>query len=227
MPRKRRPLNREIAHRDARLIIIATEDSEASVKYFEEFASARYYQNSKAQVIPLRRSNTNSSPEQTLALLDTFCAEYQFDPDRDELWLLIDVDRWGNKKLSEIATKCLQKGFKLAVSNPAIEVWFLLHVASCDEYTPEIQEKLFANERPTLKSSRTWLEKAIVDKVGAFNKGNLNADDFLPYVAIAIKRAEALDVVPQDRWPQTFGTRVHLLAMSILKSSPYHRHLVE
>lgn len=38
----------------------------------------------------------------------------------------------------------------------------------------------------------------------------------LSHVDIAIERAEKLDITPTDRWPQTVGTRVYLLAKSIL-----------
>lgn len=221
MPRKRRPLNREIAHRDAKLIVIATEDSKATVKYFEEFASPNYYQNSKAQIKVIPRHDTNSAPHHVLSLLDQYKAEYQLDED-DELWLLIDVDKWGEGNLSDIATKSQQKGIFLAVSNPAIEVWLLLHVASFDEYSADEQAKLFANKRVgRQRSNKTYLEKAIRDKVGAYNKSNLNVDDFLPHVEVAIERSEQIDINPNDRWPQTFGTRVYLLAKSILNSSPY------
>jgi hypothetical protein len=42
MPRKRRPLDRTSAVRDARLIIIATEDSQATPRYFEAFTASKY-----------------------------------------------------------------------------------------------------------------------------------------------------------------------------------------
>ena len=35
-------------------------------------------------------------------------------------------------------------------------------------------------------------------------------------ISVAIERAAALDVSPADRWPNTLGTRVYLLAKSIL-----------
>ncbi len=218
MPRQRRPLDRTSAVRDARLIIIATEDTKATVAYFEALVSPRYYQNPKVQVKVLRRDDTASSPDHVLDLLDEYRQTYQL-ADDDELWLVIDVDRWGDKKLSHIASQADQKGFLLAVSNPAIELWFLLHLTSLDRYDQATQSKLFKNERAN--ASRRRLEQAIIDIVGSYNKSNLNVDHFLPHLPEAVQRAEALDTAKTDRWPHELGTRVYLLAQSILDSASY------
>ena len=128
MPRIRRPFERpKDKLRDARLIIIATEDTKATVAYFEAMASPAYYQSSKVHVEVLLREDTASAPEHILEQLDQWLAEYQIAED-DDLWLVIDVGRWGSKKLNQIAKACRQKAVYLAVSNPSIELWFLLHL---------------------------------------------------------------------------------------------------
>ena len=40
--------------------------------------------------------------------------------------------------------------------------------------------------------------------------------DIKVHVEEAIERAKALDKNPADRWPQTLGTRVYLLAESVM-----------
>jgi hypothetical protein len=51
---------------------------------------------------------------------------------------------------------------------------------------------------------------------GNYNEADYDANEFLPSVDSAIERAVRLDVKPMDRWPQSAGTRVYLLARSIM-----------
>lgn len=220
MPRKRRPFIRESAVRDARLIIIATEDSKTAVTYFKRMASPAYYQSSRIHVEVLRRKGTASAPEHVLRQLDDWREEYQIVIEKgDELWLVIDVDRWGDAKLSDIARKCTQKEIYLAISNPAIELWFLLHLTNLERYDDAARKEL--EENAHVSTNRTRLEQAILEIVGRYSKGNFDADRYLPHVEEAIARAKRLDVRPDDRWPQTLGTRVYLLAQSIISSAQY------
>lgn len=56
MPRVRRPFERPVGKlRDARLIVIATEDTKAAKAYFDAMASPNYYQSSKVHVAVLSR----------------------------------------------------------------------------------------------------------------------------------------------------------------------------
>lgn len=215
MPRKRRPLVREDAVRDARLVIIATEDTKAAFKYFTVLTTTPPYKNPKVHVEVLSRENTASAPEYVLQQIHKWLDTYQIN-EEDELWLVIDVDRWGDTKLSKIAQECVQKGIHLAVSNPAIELWFLLHLTDLARYDESVQQAMLLNKR--VKANRTYLEQAILDIVGRYNKSNLTMSDYLPHVEKAVERAEKLDTNPGDRWPQQLGTRVYLVIRSILAS---------
>lgn len=218
MPRKRTPFVRIGAHRDARLIVIATEDTKATVTYLQTLVSPAYYQSAKVHVEILTRDDTASSPERILRQLDEWNEEYQLEAE-DELWLVIDVDQWGARKLSQIAKECLQKAIRLAISNPAIELWFLLHLIDLNQADEATKQRLLANKKN--RGRRAELEQAIIEVVGSYNKAKLNTADFLPHIDLAIDRAERLDRQPADRWPQQLGTRVYLLAQSIIKSSNY------
>lgn len=214
MPRRQRPFIRESAFRDARLIVIASEDTKATVSYFKILVSPSYYQNSKVHVEVLTREDNASSPEHTLRQLAQWSEEYQI-AEGDELWLVIDVDKWGQKALSQVAQQCLQKGFLLAVSNPAIELWFLLHLEDIETYNSTLKKELLDNAK--VSANRTRLEQAILDILGSYNKSNLESNHYLPHLQEAIDRAKRLDIRPEDRWPQQLGTRVYLLAQSIIK----------
>ncbi len=94
--RKPRPLNREIAHlRDTKLIIIAAEGRKTEKQYFGIF------KNHRVQVVVIPSDDNRSAPEYILARLNGYTEEYQIGKN-DELWLMVDTDRWGAKKLSEI-----------------------------------------------------------------------------------------------------------------------------
>ncbi|MCB8953421.1 MAG: RloB domain-containing protein [Ardenticatenales bacterium] len=171
---------------------------------------------SKVHVEILTREETASSPRHILDQINQWMAQYQIG-ENDEFWLVIDVDRWKDAKLSRIAQECVQKSIRLGISNPAIELWFLLHLTAPD-FDAKTRQAFLENGK---RSGRTRLDRAIIEIAGSYNKSNLKADDYLPYVTEAIQRARLLDVNPEDRWPQQLGTRVYLLAQSIIDSASY------
>ena len=205
-----KPLRRPSAFRDAKLIIIATEDTKAEPKYFRDVAA--YYKNPKVHVEVLARSRTSSSPEYVIGMLDKFKRKYHLFKD-DELWMVIDVDRWGEKKLSLIATQNRQKNYFLAVSNPCSDLWFLLHKKSLEEYPAETLEKFLNNKK---SNNRTRLELELIKVFGEFNKKNLNTTLFIPSVKDAIARGRRLDLKPEQRWPLQLGTRIYMLVERII-----------
>ena len=119
----------------------------------------------------------------------------------DELWMVIDLDQWPNKDLSEVASKCNHKKYKLAVSNPCFEIWLLLHVKDISDYSEEKIQKLSLNKNKILDSE---LRKIL----GSYNRANLDTSKFLPHVVKAVERARKFDEEPNDRWPQSIGTKI-------------------
>jgi hypothetical protein len=197
--------------KDSSLIVIATEGQRTEKTYFENLAAE--FQHRRVVVHVLNRLDNLSSPEAVLGMLVAFKEQYDLDED-DELWLVVDVDRWGQAKLAKIARQCLQGGISLAVSNPCFEIWLLLHLKDIGEYSPEEQDDFLHNSRDD--TTRTRLERELIAALGRYNKANLNTDDFLPAVETAIQRARHLDVHPEHRWPNSLGSRVYLLAERIM-----------
>ena len=101
---------------------------------------------------------------------------------------MLDVDRWGDAKLSEIGRLCHQKGYALAVSNPCFELWLLLHLRSLDEYPPETLDEF--RENPRIGANRRRLDMELIEILGEYNKSNINIQHFLPHVEDAIGRAK-------------------------------------
>lgn len=193
--RKKRPLDRRVAHfRDTRLVIIATEGRCTEAQYFSLFRSTRV----QVRVLPTGEDN-QSSPEHVLERLRGFRDTYDLGGE-DELWLMVDVDRWGDAKLRHVAREAKNYGVKLAVSNPCFEVWLLFHHV----------QRIDATDR--CSDVTGWLRKALG---GSYNKTRLVLDRFRPYVAQALARAEANDAHPNSRWPQQTGTHVYRVVRNI------------
>lgn len=215
--RKFKPRERKSGLRDAKLIIIAAEGAKTEKRYFTDLVVDERYRNPKIHVEILDRLQAeHSAPEHVIRKLDEFRQTYSLN-EQDELWLVIDLDRWGSAKLSDISTQCIQKGYLLAVSNPGFEIWLLLHVASLDEYTAEQLEQFSQPGKPN--DARTPLEAELMRRTGSYNKSNLNTADYLPSVDLAIDRARAVDINPEHRWTNRIGTRIYLLVESIIHSS--------
>lgn len=134
----------------------------------------------------------------------------------DELWLVVDRDRWTEAMLSRVATECAQDNFMhVALSNPCIELWLLLHLVDATLLTLEEQQLWMENRRKS-KNADPCLKVRLRQKMGSYHESSYDAKMLIEHVEVAIARAKALDKNPADRWPQTLGTRVYLLAESVM-----------
>ena len=192
---------RREAFRDARLIVIASEGKDTERIYFK--ALAKEYTNPRVHVHILERSENeqnNSSPEHVLK----------------QLWLVVDRDRWTEAMLSRVAMECAQDEFMhVALSNPCIELWLLLHLVDASLLAPE-EQQLWMENRRRKKSADPYLKIRLRHEMGSYHESSYDALMLIEHVETAIERARALDKNPTDRWPQTLGTRVYLLAESVI-----------
>jgi len=117
--------------------------------------------------------------------------------------------------ISSIAKCCAQnKNLRLCVSNPCFELWLLLHIEDVSLYSDENKRALSANRK--CSRHKTLIKQKLGELLNGYNEANYNATSFLPYIDDAIERAVKLDINPEDRWPQTVGTRAYLLVKSIM-----------
>ncbi len=207
---------RQEAFRDARLIVVASEGKDTERIYFK--ALAKEYTNPRVHVHILERSEAeqnNSSPEHVLKQLNDYKEQYALEAD-DELWLVVDKDRWTEAMLSRVATECTQDDYMhMALSNPCIELWLLLHLVDVTSLTSEEQQQWLENRRKS-KSADPYLKVRLRQEMGSYHESAYDAQMLIAHVEEAIERAKALDKNPADRWPQTLGTRVYLLAESVM-----------
>lgn len=216
--RNRNSLMRERneAFRDARIIVIASEGKDTERIYFR--ALANEYANPRVHVHILERSEgeqNNSSPEHVLKQLNDYKRNYAME-EEDELWLVIDKDRWTEAMLSHVAAVSTQNDFMyMALSNPCFELWLLLHLVDATSLAPEERKQWMKNERRT-NNADPYLKVQLRQAMGSYKESNYDAQMLVPHVEIAIERARTLDENPADRWPQTLGTRVYRLAESVI-----------
>lgn len=207
---------RREAFRDARLIVIASEGKDTERIYFK--ALAKEYTNPRVHVHILKRSEdekNNSSPEHVLEQLNEYKCQYELEAD-DELWLVTDKDHWTEAMLSRVATECMQDvSMHMALSNPCFELWLLLHLVDVSSLTPE-EQRLWMENRRKSKSSNPYLKVLLRQKMGSYHESAYDVLTLIQHVEVAIERARLLDKNPADRWPQTLGTRVYLLAESVM-----------
>lgn len=207
---------RREAFRDARLIVIASEGKDTERIYFK--ALAKEYTNPRVHVHILSRcedEKNNSSPEHVLKQLNDYKGQYELESD-DELWLVIDRDRWTEAMLSHVTKECAQDGYlHVALSNPCFELWLLLHWVDATLLTPE-EQQLWMDNRRRSKNAEPYLKVRLRQEMGSYHEADYDALMLIKQIETAIERAKLLDQNPTDRWPQTLGTRVYLLAESVM-----------
>lgn len=161
----------------------------------------------------LARDSNESSPESVHAQITEFMRQYNIEDD-DELWIVIDRDRWHERMLSQVAQLCSQNPhLHFCMSNPCFELWLLLHLEDIREYDEATANELALNRKN--KAGVTWLKKRMRDLLGSYSESSYDVFSLLPFVPKAMNIARELDTNLSDRWPQSIGTRVYLLMDSI------------
>ena len=214
--RKRKDFVRLEGVRSARLVVIAGEGRYTESIYFNAVKNELRAPNVHVEV--LDRNSDESSPESVHRQVADFMRQYNIEND-DELWLVIDRDRWQERMLSQVAQLCAQNShLHFCMSNPCFELWLLLHLEDVEQYDEETKNALLQNKKN--KSGVTWLKKRMKDLLGSYAESNYDALSLIPYTSVAMDRARRLDNNPQDRWPQSIGSRVYLLMESITGQRP-------
>lgn len=206
--RQPRPISRDQGFfRDARLFVVATEDTYAPKQYFALFSNPRLHVE-VLETIPGQRQD----PRAVVNRLIGYAEVYQIAGD-DQLWALLDTDHWTEGKhkagLLEAIADARQRGYRVAMSNPCFELWLLLHHESVT--------------RGTRFADCDVVGSRIRSIVGSFNKTNLRPEHYpIGSVHSAVERARALETMNDfenaaaNYWPETTGTRVFLLIQELV-----------
>lgn len=214
--RERRSFTRPVGKRDARLVVIATEGAVTEKAYFEGLVSADGYPNSKVHVEVLETHAGHSAPHKVIARLNAFRRAYRLDHE-DQLWLVIDKDRWPDAQLAVVAQQSHQKGYRLALSNPCFELWLWLHWNHPEQTSAAVLRQCWQNEKVT--ATRRYLESELSLKAMGYQKNQPDFRRYYPHVPQAINGAIWLDGTGMGRWPDYLATRVYQLVQEIVPES--------
>lgn len=218
MPRERGDLFRiSNAKEREKVIVLAFEGNNTEELYFECLMNSDLFDESLVYLLLLKRpkSDTNSAPIHVFRKLKREAKdEYHFYPN-DELWMIIDTDRW--KNIPDIITECKKlNNMFVAVSNPCFEFWLLLHIKTLAEYSTEELDFILANKKVSAK--KNYIDKEISNIIGSYNKSNPKLEQILPSVNSAIKQAKELDIIDED-FPSGLGSHIYKVVEKLIKKN--------
>lgn len=109
----------------------------------------------------------------------------EYDKDFDTVCIIIDRDRGSFTKIQydEVINICDDNNYRLGITNPCFEFWLLLHLTDATEYS---KEDIFENGKKS-KNGKRFLERCLIDKLGAYNKKKIRFDNFKAYIDKAIE----------------------------------------
>ena len=114
----------------------------------------------------------------------------------DELWLVLDTDRWSAAQLREVDQISRENGWNLAISNPCFELWLYLHYADMPATPPT--------------SSQGW--KKLFRQV---SPNGYRPAELIPRIKDAVARAEALETDPNNGVTGELQTNLYRLGKAI------------
>ncbi len=130
--------------------------------------------------------------------------KYKEDDDYDQSWCVFDRDSWTKQDFNSAITKAEAKGFRVAYSNEAFELWYILHFQFLNTGIP----------RADYCQKLTLLLGKLYQK-----NSDTIYDEIVEKQATAIKNAENIlnQYHPQNPEKDNPSTTVHLLVKELNK----------
>ncbi|WNJ20560.1 RloB family protein [Pontibacter sp. G13] len=216
MPRERKEFFRESNIREKeRIIVLAFEGNIAEEAYFQEIKASTRFLNDLVylHILTRPRSDTNSAPQHVFQRLQREAKDHFHFGDKDELWMVIDRDKWSN--IPEMVELCEAEGnMYVAVSNPCFEFWLLLHIFEFSEISERDRAKILQNRR--ISNKKTFIDQFLGERIeGGYNKRRPMAHRFLPGLDQAVEAARALDTRSQIT-PTGLGSHVYKIVEGLI-----------
>lgn len=208
--RKKRGYNREVPvelMRDYTLFAIACEGGKREPDYFKlfQFFSPKIKVDIIEEVIgddnSLISSIHKSSPRWVLERAVKYIEREGLN-EEDELWFVMDTDRWEVEQLREVAEYCNQfSNWHIVLSNPCFEVWLYFH------------------KKTKIQISRLHKCKHFKTEISTLEKGGYHQLKFIENLPEAIKNAKATDTDKNHFFPGSNISKVYELAEAAIKVS--------
>lgn len=206
--RKKRGYNRETPialARDYKLFAIACEGGKREPAYFRTFQhiSSRIavdvIEDTVSDVEVLSINPNKSAPKWVLDRAVRYIEKEGLN-DEDELWFVLDIDRWEFNQLKEIADYCEQNtNWNIVLSNPCFEVWLYLHKKKDFSNSNSISCGDFKHEISTLEN------------------GGYHPLKWIPNLLIAIENSEFIDTNKNYFYPEVKTTKLYHLGKAIVE----------
>ncbi|MFN4248611.1 MAG: RloB family protein [Flavipsychrobacter sp.] len=190
-----RQYKKGLPFRDATLYIIACEGEKREKEYFEYIASLS--QRIKIKILFENQDKGKSAPKWLLDRATSYCEDIGLNSS-DELWLVMDVDRWSRDVFRQIEQACKDNHWNIAISNPCFEVWLYAHLSNPDECTGT-----------TCKQIKRELDN--------LQKGGYKVDVFIHKIKDAIQNCKNNDNHATHFMPEPKGSKMYKLAEKLIK----------
>lgn len=197
MPKLKNYKNR-LDRRTRKLFVVACEGQRSEEIYLRFFTA----QMRRVELISLSTGEDGrSGPNDLLRRLQDWKREKRGKTEV-EFWMVLDVDHHFSGRHSirthETLSEARRCGIQVAVSNPRFELWLLLHfedVSHCPD---------------------DFCEQRLKHHLGGYDHSRYNPDRLAQGLADAIRRAQSLDIVPEERLPSLPSTQMYRLMLAIL-----------
>lgn len=157
-------------YRDAFYFMIVNEGEKTEIKYFNFFEGL----SSRVQLIAVPAKG-GSAPKYFIETAKEELAYYGADDPNDQVWFVVDTDRWGENSLRELRLEAESKGWFVVQSNPCFEVWLYFHAKphvpeelldkSCTEWKPFVRSTIRGGFNPDFHPAS--IETATIHAKGA------------------------------------------------------------
>ena len=208
MMRKKRGYQRDKPKalvRDYNLFAIACEGGKREPAYFSFFEQVSnrikvdIIQDKVSDVELKHKYETKSAPDWVLDRAIKYI-EKEGLVDEDELWFVIDKDKWKEEQLRKIADYCSDyPNWHIIISNPCFEVWLYFHK----------KQQIPNKNKITCKGLKTEVSK--------FEKGGYRPNKFMPYLLDAISNAEKADLNKKHFLPAKGVTKIYELGQALIE----------
>lgn len=197
LSRKERKYEKNESNEDAKKLYLFCEGEDTEIKYFRFFA--KLASQISIQIIKINKYNSptglyDNACERLIKNEQSSTILLNFDADIDEVWFVLDTDKWGNKINLLRQSVANHKNWFVAQSNRSIEVWLYYH---------------FEQEKPSeeVENWKDYLNKII--------KGGFDARKHPIHIQTAIKNAKT-NFYYGPSYPDIHETQVYELAEKIL-----------
>jgi hypothetical protein len=120
--------------------------------------------------------------------------------EEDDLWFVMDVDRWSDDQLRNIAEYCDQHpNWHIVLSNPCFEVWLYFH------------------RKPSTITSASVSCNQFKAELATMERGGYHPLKFIPQLSEAIAHAKAADNDKLHFMPDPKTSKVYQLGEAIIK----------